>query len=586
MWITSIASNAKRIGKAVGFSVMILGFMAVTASADNYYENFSTTDGKWTGGNSYSSNGAGVAYSTYDSYGGYLRVFTSTLAAGNAVAEAWVQRDFTYGGFETYFNYIEMVYSVKGALSHVPAAASAVKIYMKLYDLQTSELLFTKSDILKRHGNETVNNTQRKFGFSHVLEMHKDYRVVFGVYASCDVTSYGSATLDFNNNGMGYLIQASSLSVSHEHNWATTWGGDHNKNPERETRFMYQYSYDLADQLNFRTYTSNNKADELDGWEYHIRSFDEADSARYNQKTASGWAWLTGSPNIPKGHKVKVKITHWLNHSAYGSSGGCVSYRDIAWSSAKNGSSGASLGKAMADHGWEVMDPVPAGPDTYTHTLVMNNSDLTDSLLIRSLTILATMDEYEELSAIEFPDETLYDLSLNAGDNWSIDITTDGPMFGGYIYFGYNIYDPVQDIVVSSAWASHHIASPLEADPIDLPLTGGQVDFPLDAGKDNGNRSYLVVGGVTGMIPGMMLPGGQVTLPINWDIFSDIVMGLVNSPMFSNFMGKLAADGTAAAQMIVPSMPSSAAGLVIYFAYCLNSPFNYVSNPVAIEVVP
>ena len=61
------------------------------------------------------------------------------------------------------------------------------------------------------------------------------------------------------------------------------------------------------------------------------------------------------------------------------------------------------------------------------------------------------------------------------------------------------------------------------------------------------------------MEPGITLPGGMVTLPVNWDPFTNIVITLMNSPVFSGFMGNLNASGQAAAQMNLSALPSGTA---------------------------
>ena len=90
---------------------------------------------------------------------------------------------------------------------------------------------------------------------------------------------------------------------------------------------------------------------------------------------------------------------------------------------------------------------------------------------------------------------------------------------------------------------------------------------------------------MSGTVPGLPLPGGLAALPVNWDIFSDLVMALLNSPVFSNFMGTLDADGRSTAQLNIPAFPVSA-GIIMHYAFCCNNPFDFVSNPVAIEMVP
>ncbi len=117
--------------------------------------------------------------------------------------------------------------------------------------------------------------------------------------------------------------------------------------------------------------------------------------------------------------------------------------------------------------------------------------------------------------------------------------------------------------------------------------TGGTVNFTLDAGVESANRKYLLLGSTSGTDPGTPLPGGMVTLPLNWDLFTNIVISMLNTSIFSNFMGKLDSMGSARATLdtIVP-LPPSSVGLTMNFAYALNNPWDFVSNPVAIEIVP
>jgi hypothetical protein len=117
--------------------------------------------------------------------------------------------------------------------------------------------------------------------------------------------------------------------------------------------------------------------------------------------------------------------------------------------------------------------------------------------------------------------------------------------------------------------------------------TGGTIDFVLTAGADNANRDYLLLGSLSGVEPGFALPGGFATLPLNWDLFTNLVILFINTPVFANFLGKLDSSGEKTAQFNVSGpLPPGTAGSKIYFAYCLAFPWDFVSNPVVIEVVP
>jgi hypothetical protein len=115
--------------------------------------------------------------------------------------------------------------------------------------------------------------------------------------------------------------------------------------------------------------------------------------------------------------------------------------------------------------------------------------------------------------------------------------------------------------------------------------TGASILLDLDAGAANANRNYLILGTVSGTQPGFPLPGGTVTLPLNWDPFTDTVIAHLNSPVFSNFLNKLNAGGKGHAYLNAPPIPGWA-GSLMQFTYCLNNPFDFVSNASAIEVVP
>lgn len=126
---------------------------------------------------------------------------------------------------------------------------------------------------------------------------------------------------------------------------------------------------------------------------------------------------------------------------------------------------------------------------------------------------------------------------------------------------------------------------PLMVDEAEVSgTTGGAVNFYLDAGPSNGSRNYIIIGGMSGTSPGIPLPGGMATLPINYDIFTSLMIGLINTPVFSNFMGTLDNVGAAKATFNLPPVGGGVGA--IYFAYALNKPWNFVSDPVTVSIVP
>jgi len=115
---------------------------------------------------------------------------------------------------------------------------------------------------------------------------------------------------------------------------------------------------------------------------------------------------------------------------------------------------------------------------------------------------------------------------------------------------------------------------------------GGVIDLYADAGAGNAARTYIILGSMSGVTPGFPLPGGLATLPLNWDFFTDYVKARLNTPLFGNFMRPLSAAGQGTGTLDVPSIPAQYIGSTLSFAYCLASPFDFASNPVAIEVTP
>jgi hypothetical protein len=128
----------------------------------------------------------------------------------------------------------------------------------------------------------------------------------------------------------------------------------------------------------------------------------------------------------------------------------------------------------------------------------------------------------------------------------------------------------------------------LEAEPFVLSeAVGGTVAFTLEAGTEKAGKTYLMLGSVTGTIPGNLLPGGEAILPLNWDPFTNLIIAFLNSPIFFDFTGTLDASGSAQALFdTLGPMPSGLAGLCLSFAYAVRGPWDLASNPIQVEVIP
>jgi parallel beta-helix repeat protein len=113
--------------------------------------------------------------------------------------------------------------------------------------------------------------------------------------------------------------------------------------------------------------------------------------------------------------------------------------------------------------------------------------------------------------------------------------------------------------------------------------SGGTIQLTIDGGPDNAHRAYIILGGMTGTVPGTPLPGGRVILPINWDTFTNVLLHYLNSPFFQDFLGKLDQDGQAHAQLNFLSL-HGLQGQSMYYASACNKPYDTVSNPIAIKI--
>lgn len=131
-----------------------------------------------------------------------------------------------------------------------------------------------------------------------------------------------------------------------------------------------------------------------------------------------------------------------------------------------------------------------------------------------------------------------------------------------------------------------HAKGPLAIDFNQLSVaSGGAIGFELNAGPGYANRNYLIFTSITGTEPGTPLPGGMV-LPINWDVLTNLGLKIVNSPIFSNFLGVLDLKGKAVATFnTFGPLPAGSFG-VLSFAYGLGDPWDYVSNAASVEIVP
>ena len=108
----------------------------------------------------------------------------------------------------------------------------------------------------------------------------------------------------------------------------------------------------------------------------------------------------------------------------------------------------------------------------------------------------------------------------------------------------------------------------------------------LAAGKNRANRPYRIAGTLSGTSPGTDL-GNGLTVPLNWDSFTDWTVRNVNGPALNNFSGTLDANGFATAVLdTLGPVSASYSGLTAHFAFVLLKPLDFVSNAIPVLLLP
>ena len=108
----------------------------------------------------------------------------------------------------------------------------------------------------------------------------------------------------------------------------------------------------------------------------------------------------------------------------------------------------------------------------------------------------------------------------------------------------------------------------------------------LDADTPYAGRRYRVAGGISGSSPGTLLPSGKY-LPVNWDWLTDLMFQYPGAPAFHNFKGFLDVKGEAVAAFRLGG-PAAVPyiGSQLTFAFTLPTAYDFVSNPVTIDIEP
>lgn len=136
----------------------------------------------------------------------------------------------------------------------------------------------------------------------------------------------------------------------------------------------------------------------------------------------------------------------------------------------------------------------------------------------------------------------------------------------------------VTELTVTVSAISADIAS------VSVSVPGAQT-MTLDAGLASAGRSYMLLGSVSGTAPGLpILP--NITIPLNYDIYTDFTVAFPNSGVLNNSFGTLDGQGMATAKFNMPAnAPASVIGIVVNHAYVL-LPVDFVSEAEPLTITP
>lgn len=458
-------------------SIFILLFLlfALPAQADNYSVTYTSGDGGWSGSQSYDFELGGYAFASQDASNGEIKVLTSVAGPGSGTASAWLSRDFHYD-HHSWDNQFTLKYRADGILERIEPTHNLLRIICRLEELDNFNnplaTIANHTVFQKKNTNEEVHRNGSR-SFTVHLEQDKLYRLTVTAEAECGGSDIGQeAEVDFFEELWNHLIQVDRFVVSHTHIEAFTWGDEQaGVDAHLEVTFG-QNEFDYAHELRFRTETQDESAPVIAGWYSQIDHFDSAMSTRQNEGEIFFRAWAENTPDIPNGFDIWFHVRHYF--SEHPSCSNACSLVQIYWNEdKKDGKEGRQV-KVLPDHGWAVFHPtsVIGDPSLFEHEFRLVNEDEAEFLNVGSLRFLASEEFQEPMSGLDFPDSVHYAFTLPPGGSWVHPVVTSGQLYGGYIYFTYDLYNAAGDSVIANLWGGHGVSDPASSDVPDVGSSG------------------------------------------------------------------------------------------------------------------
>lgn len=127
----------------------------------------------------------------------------------------------------------------------------------------------------------------------------------------------------------------------------------------------------------------------------------------------------------------------------------------------------------------------------------------------------------------------------------------------------------------------------LQAGPATIDtFAGGAQDVAIDCGAARAFHICVLLGGVSGARPGTPSPLGPQTIPLNFDVWTQLSLDLANTVIYPNSLRVLDAAGTGAARFWLPAgivgLPAQIHHAAVTLDASLQSTF--VSEPVAVRL--
>ncbi len=122
----------------------------------------------------------------------------------------------------------------------------------------------------------------------------------------------------------------------------------------------------------------------------------------------------------------------------------------------------------------------------------------------------------------------------------------------------------------------------LTSDVRTLRITGGRAKFAFVSTPFDKTRPYLMLASATGTAPGFVVEGTRI--PLQPDLFTDLSIALLNTPLFNATLGRLDASGAGRASFVLPPVGAGLVGQRFRFSTLRLLPVDGASNAVEVAL--